>query len=89
MFLDLQWHDYIGSLGVFIIVFAYFSLQTGKINGQDINFSLLNIVGSILILITLYFDFNFSATIVEIFWLAISLLGLSIGLKKAQKVLGD
>ena len=86
---NLQWHDYVGALGAALIIMAYLYLQLGKFSGQDIAFSLLNIIGSILILISLSFNFNFSAAIIEIFWLIISFLGLALGLKNLQRLNED
>ena len=84
MFTDLQWHDWVGSLGVLIIVAAYLWLQIGRIAGQNVVFSGANLLGSMLILVSLYFNFNFSAVLIEIFWLAISLFGLVMGLRRLK-----
>jgi len=81
---NLQWHDYLGALGAALIIISYLWLQLGKFSGQDITFSALNILGAMLILTSLSFNFNFSAAIIEIFWLIISLLGLALGLKNLQ-----
>ena len=82
MFTDIQWHDWVGSLGVLIIVAAYLWLQIGKISGQNVVFSGANLLGSMLILVSLYFNFNFSAVLIEIFWIIISLFGLVMGLRR-------
>jgi len=84
MFTDLQWHDWVGSLGVLIIVAAYLWLQIGKIAGQNVVFSGANLLGSMLILVSLYFNFNFSAVLIEIFWIIISLFGLVMGLRRLK-----
>ena len=84
MITDLQWHDWLGSLGVLIIVAAYLWLQIGRIAGQNVVFSGANLLGSILILVSLYFDFNFSAALIEIFWIVISLFGLVMGLRRLK-----
>ena len=84
MFTDLQWHDWVGSLGVLIIVAAYLWLQIGKISGQNVVFSGANLLGSMLILVSLYFNFNFSAVLIEIFWIVISLFGLVMGLRRLK-----
>jgi len=88
-FSNLQWHDYVGALGAALIIFAYLYLQLGKFSGQNITFSLLNVIGSFLILISLSFNFNFSAAVIEIFWLIISLLGLALGIKNLQRLNKD
>ena len=82
MFTDLQWHDWVGSSGVLIIVAAYLWLQIGRIAGQNVVFSGANLLGSMLILVSLYFNFNFSAVLIEIFWIVISLFGLVMGLRR-------
>lgn len=84
MITDLQWHDWLGSLGVLIIVAAYLWLQIGRIAGQNVVFSGANLLGSILILVSLYFNFNFSAALIEIFWIVISLFGLVMGLRRLK-----
>ena len=86
---NLQWHDYLGALGAALIIIAYLYLQLGKFSGQNITFSLLNVIGSFLILISLSFNFNFSAAVIEIFWLIISLLGLALGIKNLQRLNKD
>ncbi len=75
MDLNYQWHDLIGNLGVVLIVGPYFWMQIGRISGQSPVYSLVNAVGAAFILVSLYFNFNLSAAIIEIFWLAISLMG--------------
>ena len=84
MITDLQWHDWLGSLGVLIIVAAYLWLQIGRIAGQNVVFSGANLLGAILILVSLYFNFNFSAVLIEIFWIVISLFGLVMGLRRLK-----
>lgn len=70
------WHDLAGSLGVAMMVLAYLLLQMGKLRSEDLNYSLANGIGSALVLFSLLFKFNFSAFLVEGFWLLISLFGL-------------
>lgn len=70
------WYDLIGSIGVGIIIFTYIALQLGKIRSESLFYSLLNAFGASLILISLFYNFNFSAFIVEFFWLLISLFGV-------------
>ncbi len=74
--MEYQWYDFVGNIGVFLILLAYLFLQLGKINSQSIRFGLLNAFGALSILISLYFKFNLSAFIIELFWLLISLVGI-------------
>ena len=70
------WYDFVGSVGVGIIILTYIALQVGKISSETLVYSLLNALGASLILISLFYNFNFSAFIVEFFWLLISLFGV-------------
>lgn len=70
------WYDLIGNIGVFMILFAYFMLQMNRLSNQSLTYSLLNMGGAFMILVSLYFDFNLSAFIIEFFWLLISAIGI-------------
>lgn len=69
-------YDFIGNTGVAFIVASYFLLQIGKVTSTSLSFSIYNVIGAILILISLYDRFNLSAFIIEAFWLVISLIGI-------------
>ncbi|MCC7307426.1 MAG: hypothetical protein IT173_07660 [Acidobacteria bacterium] len=66
----------LGTAGVATIVITYILLQTERLRSDSLYYSLLNAVGAILILISLYFEFNFPSFVVEFFWLLISLFGI-------------
>jgi hypothetical protein len=55
---------------------AFLLLQLGRLSSNSVWYSILNAVGAGLIVFSLLFNFNLSAFIVELFWVAISLLGL-------------
>lgn len=75
-FLTFTWHDGVGSFGAVMMVAAYYLLQTGRFDGESRLYYGLNGVGSILIMVSLTMAFNFAAFAIEVFWLAISLMGL-------------
>ena len=54
-------YDVIGSLGVILIIGAYFLLMIRRISSTDLIYSVLNATGAILILISLLYNFNFAA----------------------------
>ena len=68
--------DILGTLSVGVIILAYILLQIGRLRSEQLAYSLLNAVGALLILISLYYSFNFPSFVVEFFWLLISLLGI-------------
>jgi hypothetical protein len=69
--------DLAGFIGVLLIVIGYLLLQLDKLPSSSLSFSLLNAVGSLLIMFSLVFKFNFSAFLIEVFWFLISLIGLA------------
>ena len=72
----MKWFDFIGIIGVGLIILTYIALQLGKIKSEALIYSLLNALGASLIIVSLIYSFNFSAFIVEFFWLLISLFGV-------------
>ncbi len=71
-----SWYDFLGNVGVLLILLSYLLLQMKKIKSQSMYYSLMNAAGALLILVSLYYNFNLSAFVMEIFWLLISLYGL-------------
>ncbi len=74
--MQYTFYDFVGSIGTLVIIGTYLLLQFGKIKSETLIYSLLNAVGAGLILVSLVYSFNFSAFIVEFFWLLISLFGI-------------
>jgi hypothetical protein len=74
--MQYAWYDLLGSIGVGLIIFTYIALQLEKIRSEQLIYSLLNAIGAGLIVFSLCFSFNFSAFVVEFFWVLISLYGV-------------
>ena len=70
------WHDGVGILGVVSVLGAFSLLQLGKISSSAALYSFFNALGALLILISLFHDFNLSAFILEAAWLFMSGVGL-------------
>lgn len=69
--------DTIGIIGVLCILAAYFLLQTEKIRSDELRYPVLNLVGAVLILVSLTHTFNLASFVIEICWIAISLYGIA------------
>lgn len=82
--MTFAWYNILGTAGVAIIVITYVLLQTEKLRSDSLYYSLLNTFGAVLILISLYFEFNFPSFVVEFFWLLISLFGIGKYLLKKR-----
>ena len=68
--------DFLGNIGVVLIIIDYLLLQLNRISSNSLSYSLLNAVGATLIIISLITNFNLSAFIMEAVWVLISLFGL-------------
>jgi multidrug transporter EmrE-like cation transporter len=68
--------DFIGNVGVVVLMIAYLMLQLNKLSSAGLAYSLLNAIGASLIVVSLLYDFNLSALLMEIFWVLISLVGI-------------
>jgi hypothetical protein len=67
--------DIIGIIGVFIIVIAYILMQIDRMDPKGFSFSLLNTLGAIMILISLFYSWNLASFIMEAIWFTLSLYG--------------
>jgi len=70
-----HWHDVLGNLGVVMILGTYLALQMERLDARAPLYSILNGVGAGLITLSLCFDFNLSAFVVEVAWVVVSLYG--------------
>ena len=68
--------DFVGNIGVVVLVITYLMLQTNKLSSDGLAYSVLNAAGAGLIVISLLFNFNLSALVMEVFWVLISLVGV-------------
>ncbi len=56
---------------------AYFLLQIDKIKQDSLIYSAMNMFGSMLILVSLYFTWNLASGVIEIAWFMISIFGVA------------
>ena len=64
---------YLGLLGVVLVLVAYVLLQAQKLSQNSAIFYVINLIGSILILGSLYFHPNLPSVVIEIAWLIIGI----------------
>ncbi len=74
--LNDQIANIIGMLGTSLVVGAYLALQLDKLEAKGLAYNLYNLIGAILLLISLFVHFNLASFVIEIFWIAASLVGL-------------
>ena len=74
--MDYGWHGFLGNLGVAMIILSYMALQLERIDSRSILYSALNVIGAVLVILSLLVEFNLSALVIEVFWVLISILGI-------------
>jgi hypothetical protein len=79
---DYAWHDVVGNVGVATILGTYLWLQMGRLDARSLAYSSLNGLDAGLITVSLLFDFNLSAFVVEVAWVLISLYGVVVALRR-------
>lgn len=77
--------DAIGLLGVVMILVTYGLVQVDRIDVKGMRYSFFNAFGALLILISLYVNFNLSAFVIELSWLLISIFGILNVFKRKRK----
>lgn len=75
--MNIEWYDLVGTAGVVLILIVYYLLQVGRIDAQGLMYSIANLIGAGLIAVSLIYQFNFSALLIEICWMLISLIGIA------------
>jgi hypothetical protein len=74
-----------GVVGVLMMLVAYALAQVGRMAVDRLPSLLMNLVGSLLVLLSLAFKFNLSAALMEGAWALVALFGLvKLGLKKGR-----
>lgn len=71
-----QLSDFIGNIGVALLVSTFAAIQFGKMDPKGFWYSFNNMIVAILLGINLYFKPNLSSIIIEMFWFALSIVGL-------------
>ncbi|MEM7277571.1 MAG: hypothetical protein AAF385_05545 [Pseudomonadota bacterium] len=74
--MSFDWTDLVGNIGVGIVIITYLGLQMERIDPKTLAYSVANIVGALCIMVSLWRNFNLSAFVIEVFWLAISIYGV-------------
>lgn len=68
--------DIIGYSGFITVVVLYYLSLTGRINTRGLRYPMINLVGCVLIMVSLVYSFNPASLAIEIFWSTISLIGI-------------
>ena len=77
MGIDIEPYDIVGFAGAAVFVIAYFANQQRWLPSEDWRYPFANLVGAVLILVSLVFEWNYPSVVIEVFWALISLYGIA------------
>lgn len=83
--MELGASDVVGLVGVSFVVGTYFLSQIGRMDVSRPLYPSLNGIGALFILFSLAYSFNAASFVIELFWLAISIVGLVRALTARSK----
>ena len=73
---NLSCLDWVGIIGSLMIAGAYYGVSNNYFSPEKLTYHLINLVGSLLILLSLYFKPNPGAILIELLWIFIASLGI-------------
>lgn len=82
MTFDIALHDLAGGTGVLLVLGTYGLLQAGRMRADGLLYSVLNLLGALLIGYSLLFSFNLASFVIEVFWALASLWGIRRALRE-------
>lgn len=68
--------QFVGFLGMCCVVGAYALLQLGRMSSDNLAFQLINLIGAVLLIISLCVHFNLGSFLIEVFWIGITMIGI-------------
>lgn len=77
MWADFTWLDGLGVIGSLLICAAYLMVSMNRVNPTGLPFQGANALGSMLLLVSLWFRPNPGAIVIEVLWLAIASFGIA------------
>ena len=59
-----------------VYIGSYGALQLGQLDGNSLKYSLLNGIAAVLVLISLYKNFNLASACIQVVWISVSIAGI-------------
>ena len=72
----MSFTDFLGLIGVVAVSIAFFLLQAQKLSAHGATYLLLNLLGAILVMVSLWYSWNLSSFVIELIWAVVSIYGL-------------
>lgn len=85
-FLDLSLFEVAGVFGFMLYVFNYAMLTLRRLTSDDISFFAINLSAAGLVLLGLTASFNLAAAMIQIFWIAMSVIGICLRMSRRSRL---
>ena len=79
------WIDFFGWIGALLILTAYALISLKKVEGDSLSYQLLNIFGSIFLVVNTFYWNALPSTLVNAIWLLIALFAVFSIIRKLNK----
>lgn len=66
----------LGFMGMLCVVLAFHMTVSGRWSSQSRKYNVVNLIGAVLLIISLTIHFNLGSFVIEIFWIIISIRGI-------------
>jgi len=76
--------DAFGMIGTFMVCVAFFQSVNGRWKTTENSYLWTNLIGAVILLISLCVNFNLGSFVIELFWITISLMGFYKNYKMKQ-----
>jgi hypothetical protein len=84
MGIEVEPYDIVGFVGAAIFVAVYFANQQRWLSSEDWRYPLANLIGAVLILVSLLYEWNLPSVVIEVFWAVISLYSMAKSLRERR-----
>lgn len=87
--MNMAWHEWAGLIGVLVVLSAFALMQAHKLHGTGLIYQSMNALGALGVVLSLVFGtFNLAAFLLEAAWVAISIYGMLVGVRKRRVARG-
>ena len=77
--------DFIGYIGVALLIVTYAMLQLDRIDPKGFWYSFNNMIVAMLVTVSLLYTMNKASMVIEVFWFIISVYGMVMYYSRQQK----
>jgi hypothetical protein len=83
--LPFYFFETIGVIGFFLYVLAYTLLTLRVLQGDSVKYFALNLLAAMCVLIGLMASFNLASALIQLFWVVMSLVGITLHLVRPNR----